>query len=177
MERNTVFLQTEFRKALLPVMVSVLAGTVNTLIDSAFVTRRLDAKALAAVSVNMPLFLIICVAGCFLSIGAFVASSNALGKNDIQTAGKYLHSAIFYSIFTGVLITLVGVFFSDLVASFLCSDRELMPMVSEYCKVTLIGSAAYLLAYVPAYFLQIGSKARSMTIMMWLVVFILRGYW
>ncbi|MBQ9568102.1 MAG: hypothetical protein IJR31_08535 [Lachnospiraceae bacterium] len=147
-------------------MLSVLAGTINTLIDSAFVTRRLDAKALAAVSVNMPLFLIICVVGCFFGIGAFIAASKTLGKNDIQTAGRYLHSAVFYSVVTGVLITMVGVFFSDIVASFLCSDKELMPMVSEYCRVTMIGSLAYLLAYIPAYFLQIGSKARSMTVMM-----------
>ncbi len=170
MERNTGFLKTEFRKALLPVMVSVLAGTVNTLIDSAFVTRRLDAKALAAVSVNMPLFLIICVVGCFLGIGAFIAATNALGKNNIETARKYLHSAIFYSVVTGVLITLVGVFFSDAVASFLCADEELMPMVSEYCRVTLLGSLAYLLAYIPAYFLQLGSRAKSMTAMMAIMI-------
>ncbi|OON85413.1 hypothetical protein BXO88_12185 [Oribacterium sp. C9] len=45
MERNNRFLAKEYNKALLPVMCSVLGGTINTFIDSAFVARRLDHHA------------------------------------------------------------------------------------------------------------------------------------
>lgn len=170
MDRNTRFLEREFGRALIPVMVSVLGGTVNTLIDSVFVTRRLNADALASVSLNMPVFLVLCMVGSLFGSGAFVASSRAFGENDKEAAVRYYHSALACSLLAGALFLLVGLFFSGNVARLLCGDPVLMPMVTDYCRITLIGAFSYILIYVPNYFLQLQGDAKSMTVMMGLMI-------
>ena len=170
MVRDARFIRREYRRALLPVMISVLGGTVNTLIDSIFVTRRLDATALAAVSLNMPIFLVLCMIGCTFASGAFVAASHALGKNNSKRASLYYHTAILYMTVFGIISLIVGIFFSEQIAEFLCEDTKILEMVTDYCRITLIGGLLYLLAYMPSYFLQLAGDSKGMTVMMVIMI-------
>ena len=170
MERNVKFLRREYRKALLPVMLSVLGGTVNTLIDSAFVSRRLDADALAAISLNMPIFLVLCMIGCLFGVGSFVAASRSLGEKKENEAEGYFHTAVLGSVLISILFMIAGIFFSDEVGIALCRDHNLLSLVQDYCRITLIGALPYILVYIPTYFLQLCGKAREMTAMMVIMI-------
>ena len=170
LQRNNNFLNREFRRALIPVMISVLGGTINSLIDSVFVTRRLDSKALVAVTLNMPVFLVLCTVGCLLGGGAFVCASNAIGKNQEDDARKYYHSAVFCTIIISVFFTLAGVICPDSISNLLCDDPEILPLVREYCRITLMGSFAYIIIYIPSFFLQLSGKSKSMTVMMVIMI-------
>ncbi|MCR5627179.1 MAG: hypothetical protein K6F99_07665 [Lachnospiraceae bacterium] len=170
MERNEAFLQREYRRALGPVMVAVLAGTVNTLIDTAFVSRRLDYKALAAVNLNMPVFLLLCMVGSMIGVGAFTVVSRALGKRREDLAVMFYHSALILSVIFGVLFMIAGAGLSDIISVFLCKDAELLPMVRAYCRVTLFGAAPYILIYIPTFFLRISGKSKEMSIMMYIMI-------
>ena len=170
LNRNSALIKREYTRALIPVMLSVLGGTVNTLIDSAFVTRRLDAKALVAVDLNLPVFLMLCMVGCLISGGAFVEIALSLGKNDNSAARKYYHSAIFYSVLISIIVTLVGIFGTDRVAGILCRDKEIIGMVHEYCGITLMGAIVYIIIYIPAFCLQLSGKEKSMTVMMGIMI-------
>ena len=170
LNRNSALIKREFTRALIPVMLSVLGGTINTLIDSAFVTRRLDAKALVAVDLNLPIFLMLCTVGCLISGGAFVAIARAIGKNDNEAAGKYYHSAIFYSLVISLIFTLVGIFGTDAIAGILCKDSEILPLVHTYCGITLIGAVVYIMIYIPSFCLQLSGMEKSMTVMMVIMI-------
>ncbi|MCR4990887.1 MAG: hypothetical protein K6A38_08500 [Lachnospiraceae bacterium] len=165
-ERNNKFLRKEFQRSLIPVMTAVLGGTINAIIDSAFVTRRLDAKALSAVTYSMPVFLVLCMMGCLFGVGSSILSSKAIGKNDVEEASKYFHSLLFISIVTGLLFTVMGLALSHPIARLLCSDLELISRVEIYTRITLIGAPFYILIYVPNYYLQLDGKGRSLTTMM-----------
>ena len=69
------FLRTEYRKVLFPIMLSVLGGTVNALIDSVFVSRRIGVDGLAAVNLSMPVYLALCVLGSLVATLAVVLPS------------------------------------------------------------------------------------------------------
>ncbi len=166
MERNSSFLKKEFGKSLLPVMISMLAGTVNTLIDSAFVTRRLNAHALAAVNLCMPVFLTLCMVGCLFGVGSFTAASRALGKRNEEKAVNLYHSALLLSVLAGIFFMILGIFFSQDIAMLLCRDARLLSMVRDYCRVTLIGAVSFIIIYMPTYFIQLSGSAKDMTIMM-----------
>lgn len=170
MERNVKFMSREFRKALFPVMLSVLGGTVNTLIDSAFVSRRLDADALAAVSLNMPIFLVLCMIGCLFGVGSFVAASRALGEKKQNVATAYFNTAVFGSVLISLIFICAGLFFSDQVGDMLCQDDKLLSMVQDYCRITLLGALPYILVYIPTYFLQLCGRSREMTAMMMIMI-------
>ncbi|MCR5746794.1 MAG: hypothetical protein K6G03_03730 [Lachnospiraceae bacterium] len=166
MERNEKFIQREYRRELIPVMISVLAGTVNTLIDSAFVTRRLNSDALAAVNLSMPVFLSLCMVGSLIGVGAFTVASRAIGKREEEEAKKYYHSALFLSVVCGLFFMVLGIFFSNNIARAMCKDATLLPMLIEYCRVTLIGAFPYILIYIPTYFIQLEGNSKAMTVMM-----------
>lgn len=170
LKRNSLFLRREFLRALFPVMLSVLGGTVNTLIDSAFVSRCLDADALAAVSLNMPLFLVLCMVGCLFGVGSFVAASRSLGHNDEEKAKAYFHTAFLLSVIVSIFFIAAGLFFSGQVADLLCRDDNLQDMVEDYCKITLLGALPYILVYIPTYFLQLNGRAKAMTVMMAIMI-------
>ena len=70
MLRDDHFLRREYGRTLIPVMFSVLAGTINTLIDSAFVAQRIGNDALAAVNMCGPLYQLICTFGSLLAGGS-----------------------------------------------------------------------------------------------------------
>lgn len=151
-------------------MLSVLGGTVNTLIDSAFVSRRLDSDALAAISLNMPLFLILCMVGCLFGVGSFIAASRAIGDKHEDHAKEYFHTAFLLTVIVSAFFIVSGLFFSDQVADVLCRDEDLLDMVEDYCKITLLGALPYILVYIPTYFLQLSGKSKAMTIMMAIMI-------
>ncbi|MBR5336869.1 MAG: hypothetical protein IK152_02680 [Lachnospiraceae bacterium] len=170
MKRDNKFLKKEFQKALFPVMISVLGGTVNALIDSAFVTRRLDSDALAAVGLTMPIFLVLCTVGCLFAQGGSVAASRSLGKNDKETAGQYYNTSVLMMVIASVVFMVAGLFGSHFIASLLCNDPILLPMVEEYGRITLMGSAAFILICIPSYYLQLDGKGKYLSIMMGVVI-------
>lgn len=169
-DRNSRFLAKEFQRAMIPVMTAVLGGTINAIIDSAFVTRRLDSRALSAVTYSMPVFLVLCMMGCLFGIGSSILASRAIGKHDEEAASRYFHSMLFASIVAGLIGTLIGVFFKAPVAQLLCSDASLLSQVEAYAGITLIGAPFYILIYVPNYYLQLDGKGKILTSMMILMI-------
>ena len=169
-DRNSRFLTREFQRAMIPVMTAVLGGTINAIIDSMFVTRRLDSDALSAVTYSMPVFLVLCMVGCLFGIGSSILASKAIGKHDVEEASRYFHSMLFLSIITGLIFSLIGIFLEGPVASLLCSDVSLLDQVESYAGITLIGAPFYILIYVPNYYLQLDGKGRSLTKMMVIMI-------
>lgn len=170
MERNKSFFVKQFHKALFPVMISVLGGTINAIIDSAFVSRRLDSDALAAVGLTMPIFLVLCTIGCLFANGGSVASSLSLGKNNKEEARQYYHTALLLMMVCSIVFVILGLFCSPFIASILCSDPVLFPMVEEYGRIILIGSAPFILIYLPNFYLQLDGKGKDLSIMMGVVI-------
>ena len=88
MLRDGHFLRREYGRTLIPVMFSVLAGTINTLIDSAFVAQRIGNDALAAVNMCGPLYQLICTFGSLLAGGASILSSGEAGRDDMESSRR-----------------------------------------------------------------------------------------
>lgn len=120
MLRDDHFLRREYGRTLIPVMFSVLAGTINTLIDSAFVAQRIGNDALAAVNMCGPLYQLICTFGSLLAGGASILSSGEAGRDDMESSRRYYHTALLLGLAVGALATAAGLFFlrPDIPAAF-----------------------------------------------------------
>ena len=101
MLRDDHFLRREYGRTLIPVMFSVLAGTINTLIDSAFVAQRIGNDALAAVNMCGPLYQLICTFGSLLAGGASILSSKEAGRDDMESSRRYYHTALLLGLAVG----------------------------------------------------------------------------
>ena len=161
MKQNENFLKERYMKALFPIIISVLGGTINTLIDSAFVSQRLGNHGLAAVGMCMPLFLLFCTIGAFTADGSLVLCARAEGAKDFKAARSYFHTAVTFCILAGLVITVIGLVFCVPLASFLAQGGELTGYVLSYSRISFIGAIPSAFCYIPIYFLQFEGRGKE----------------
>ena len=73
--QNDRFLKKTFGRYLIPTMVGTLGGTINVLVDGIIVGQKIGSDGLAAVSICMPVYLLLCTVGSLLVSGGCVCSS------------------------------------------------------------------------------------------------------
>ena len=170
LRRDNRFLRREYRKVLFPIMLSVLGGTINALIDSVFVSRKLGTSGLSAVNLSMPVYLVLCTLGSLVAFGASVLSARAEGRDDLKEAEQLYHTALTAALSVGALGTLAGLAFLGPLAGFLAGGSTVRPGVEEYCRVTLAGSAVYVISYIPLQYLQLEGKTARIFRMILLMI-------
>ena len=170
MNRDDRFLRREYLKNLFPIMFSVLGGTINALIDSAFVSQRVGSDGLAAVNMSMPVYLVVCTFGSLIAGGASVMSAQAVGGKKTKDSRKYYHTALLLCMVVGVLLMVAGILFCEPIAQMLAQKSTLSDYVYIYCLVTLWGAIPSVLVYIPLYYLQLDGKHREITIMMIIMI-------
>ena len=170
MTRDNQFLKKGYLKTLYPIMLSVLGGTVNTLIDSAFVSQKLGNSGLAAINMSMPVYLIICTFGSLISAGASTMSAFDAGRDNMQGAEKHYRAAFRYLLSIGLIITVLGLAFCRPIVTLIAQGSDLYEYVYIYCFVTIVGAVPSLLIYIPTYYLQLEGKTRDISVMMGLII-------
>ncbi|MBP5166881.1 MAG: hypothetical protein ILP09_06445 [Oscillospiraceae bacterium] len=170
LRRDDRFLRREYRKVLFPVMFSVLGGVINALIDSVFVSRRIGVSGLTAVNLSMPVYLVLCMLGSLIASGAAVLSARAEGRDDLHTAERLYHTALTAGLCAGALVTLLGLVFLGPLSGFLTGRGSVRAEVEAYCRVTLAGSAVYVMGYIPLYYLQLEGKTAQISRMIAIMV-------
>lgn len=161
MERSDAFLKSQYMKFLFPVILSIMGGTINTLIDSAFLSLRLGADAMASVNLAIPSYLILCTLGSLFGSGSSVLSARALGRENELEANRYFHIAIAWNLVAGTVITISCMCFSGSIAWFLAQGGDLTENVRNYVFWLFAGSIPTMAIYLPVYFLQLEAKVRE----------------
>ncbi|WP_104682292.1 MATE family efflux transporter [Helicobacter felis] len=124
----------------IPLAFSMISLSTYSMIDGMFVGNKLGKEAVAAIGVCWPIFPALIAFELLFGLGAASIASYFLGKNQAKRA-RLVFSSIFY--FVAVSITLISwslVPFSDFIAKMLGSSDLLLPMVSIYLKVILMGA-------------------------------------
>lgn len=170
MQRDDRFLKREYLKILPPVMLSVLGGTVNALVDSLFVSQKLGSKGLAAVNMSSPVYLILCTFGSLIAAGAAVLSSQSAGEDDLEGAKRRCHTALTVSLVVGLVLTAVGLLLCRPLSQALAQNGELEQYVFQYTKVTIVGALPLVLLYIPLSFLQLEGKTKAITLSMLIMI-------
>jgi putative MATE family efflux protein len=96
-----------------PASVGILFMTVNVLIDTVFVGRWIGSLAIAALSVVMPLTLLISSLGMGIGIGGSSVLSRALGKGNRNKALSAFAHQLMMTFGLSSLFVIAGIFFSD----------------------------------------------------------------
>lgn len=170
MNQDDRFLKREYLRNLFPIVFSILGGTVNTLIDSVFVSQKLGNPGLAAVTLCMPVYLLLCTLGSLTAAGASLLSAQAVGRERMDEAAGYYHSALTLCAAAGLLFTLVGVGLCGAVTKLLSRDQALRRYVHDYILVTMLGTLPLMLSYLPQYYLQLEGKMREIVHTMLLLI-------
>ena len=89
-------------------MFSLLGGTINALIDSVFISLRLGKDGLSAVTLSMPVYLVLCCVGALIAAGGSFLSAREAGKENIDSARKFYHTALTLALIAGILFSAIA---------------------------------------------------------------------
>ena len=170
MKRNNRFLRNAFFGNLMPIMLSVLGGTVNALIDSILVSQIVGPDAMTAINISMPVYLLLCTIGALIGSGACTLAAQAIGKGKLDEAAAHYHAANWLWMVCGAVITAAGVLLSRPVSTLLSHGAAMEDLVYRYVLVTFLGAGVNLAISVPASFLQLDGKSRSISVMFCIII-------
>lgn len=157
---NNTFVNRTYKKYLIPAILAMLGGTVNVLFDGILVGQKLGENGLSAVSLAMPVYLILCTIGAVIAGGGFVLSSRALGKDEGKKANDYFVTTFWVMAIVSIIATAVGSFVALPIARLLSGGGELESLVYAYLLVTLLGASVKIMVYLPAFYLRIMGKQK-----------------
>lgn len=169
--QNNIFISNTYKKALLPCMLSILSANINVIVDGILVGQKLGGNALAAINLCMPLNLLLCVIGSFISAGTAINSSKAIGQNQPSKSNEYYKLGVTMSAVVSILFTVGGIVFLNSICLFLCSDIEVFFYVHSYSLITIIGAIFRISIYIPFWYLRIDGQNKEISRIMMVLTF------
>lgn len=185
MDHNDRFLRGIFHRFLVPTILSVLGGTVNSLVDSAIVGNLIGQDALAAINLCVPVFLLFSTVGSLLGAGGGLLSAALIGREREEDARRVYTLAVTLELVFSLLIMVLGLICLDPIVHLLGADDALRPMVRDYARVAFLSAPVKCLLYIPFNYLRLDGKPGTVSSAMLLmtacngvldVVFIRMGF-
>ena len=132
------------RNLAVPAMVGTLFQTLYNVVDT-FFAGKISPEALSALSKSFPIYFIIIAA----SIGVTVAGSsligNSIGEKDENKTSNYFTHIIYYGIIISILITILGLTYSEKVFFLMGSTNEVVSLGLEYTNIIYAGAIIFIL--------------------------------
>ena len=120
-----------------PLMLSLLIQSLYNIVDSIFVARLSETALTAASLVYAIQFLMIAI-GVGTAVGLNALLSRKLGQKKPEEACRAATTGLFLMLGTSLVFTLVGLLFSNRIATALTNDPELQQLCREYLSVNLV---------------------------------------
>lgn len=132
-------------KFALPVLLSQIFQQLYNTADSLIVGRILGTDALAAVSSSGTLIFLL--TGFFdgTAMGAGVIIARYFGAGDEERASRAIHTNLAFGVAGGVALTVLGVFFTPTLLTWMNTDPDIMPEAVEYFRYYFLGALALIL--------------------------------
>ena len=169
MSHDDSFLRRQYLINLFPIMFSLLGGTINALIDSVFISLRLGKDGLSAVTLSMPVYLVLCCVGALIAAGGSFLSAREAGKENIDSARKFYHTALTLALIAGILFSAIAAVSGPL-SDFLAQGDSLGGYIYPYIFVSLLGSVPFMMIYFPVFYLQLAGKRKEISMMTLIMV-------
>ena len=122
LKHDEVFLRRSFHRSLLPCVLSILSENINILTDGILVGQRIGTDGLSAISLCVPVYLVLCVVGSFLVSGTAIQASKAIGRRQQEKSQRLYHTAIWSCLAASCLTTAIGLALSGPISALLCPD-------------------------------------------------------
>jgi len=132
------------KKIAIPASTGTLFQTLYNIVDT-FFAGKISANALAAIAKSFPLYFIIIATGVGIVSASNALISNSLGAKDDRTASLYVAQSLLYSVFVSILVTIVGLSFSDDLLRFMGSDQATIRLATDYLDIIFYATFIFLI--------------------------------
>ena len=120
-----------------PLMLSLLVQSLYNIVDSMFVARLSETALTAASLVYSIQFLMIAV-GVGTAVGLNALLSRKIGQHKAEEACQAATTGLLLMLITALIFSVVGIFFSDTIASRLTAESELQELCRQYLSINLV---------------------------------------
>ena len=123
----------------------MLTGVLQVLFHSAdtmVVGRFAGSNSMAAVGSTGSLVNLLTKLFLSISVGASVLCARCYGEKNYDMLSRCAHTAVTLGALLGLLVCLVGVFFSAPLLRLMKTDEEILPLASLYLKIFFLGTPA-----------------------------------
>ncbi len=108
-------------------------------VDIAMVGRFVGREALAAVGSNAMVINIMVNLFAGLAVGANVVAANYFGRQDQEGVSRVSATAFVVSLASGVILTLLGLVFTEPILIAMATPADVLPLASLYLKIIFAG--------------------------------------
>ena len=123
----------------IPLMASSVLQLLFNAADIIVVGRFVGDVALAAVGSNSALINLLTNFFIGLSIGTNVLVSHYFGAGKPEETGSTVHTSILMSIFSGIILTVVGIFFAPSILRLMQTPENILPLAILYIRIYFAG--------------------------------------
>jgi putative MATE family efflux protein len=135
------------RNIAVPASIGFFFNTMFNVTDT-FFAGMISSQAIAAISLSFPVFFSIIAIGTGISTGTQALVANSIGKGDEKKAHLIGMQAISFSLFAGIVLTVLGLFTAPIFAKILGADGEYLKMTLAYINIIFLGTIFFLLTFV-----------------------------
>ncbi len=145
------------KRLVIPSLISSLGLAAADMVDAIVIGQRMGATGLAAISLNLPLYMIFNVFMHGLGIGGSVKFSQLMGEGRKKEANDCFNRVMGMGIIISFVIAIIANLFPNAVLGLLGTgpeDGELFFASRSYMRVIAAGSPLFFLTYMLGYFLR-----------------------
>ncbi len=135
------------KKMCLPTIVITLVMAIYNMTDIFFVGKTGNVAMVSALSVCMPIFMIIQAFGTLVGGGGGVACSIALGKHDTEKVRKITSFCCYIALVIGIVIAIAGNVFADQIVTVLGAADTYKAYAADYLRVICAGAIVMVFTY------------------------------
>ena len=164
MSRSPYLVNKAFRTFAASTILAVMATTLGSVVNGIIVGNMMGHEALSAVNLVSPLVQLYNAVTALICAGGAVLCAVLVGKGETGRTGGIFASAVVMLAVLSVVFALIGIAMPDAVAGALCSSEELLPLVTDYARVSLIGAAAFMFLPGLAMFVRVDGSPGTATV-------------
>ena len=140
-------LNSRFWRYLSSSILITLSGALGVIVDSIIVGNLIGSDGVSAINLNSTVIQLLMTISLIIASGGGMLAGYAIGRKDFDNARYIFTQSTLGSIIVGVIFAVIGIFFSNQLASILCQNDALHVMVHDYLRVVLFGAPAYMLMW------------------------------
>ncbi|TRX65703.1 MATE family efflux transporter [Carboxylicivirga sp. M1479] len=131
-----------FRFAL-PMVLGNLLQQLYHVVDSIIIGNYLGKEALAAIGASSPIFYALIAFVIGIGSGATIIISQYFGAKNLDKVKRAIDTTYIFLFFASILITCVGIFYSEDIFRMLHVEEAIIPLATDYFNVFMMGMVAF----------------------------------
>lgn len=130
-----------------PTIAMMVFTSLYTIVDGFFVSNYAGKTALAAVNLIMPVIMILSSTGMMVGTGGSALVARIMGEGDFGKARRYFTLLVIFGFAIGIVLTIVGILFMDVLASGLGASGQLHDDAVLYGRIIMLSLPFFVLQY------------------------------